>query len=167
MKRIASFVAVVTAAALLCLSLAACGEKPADVDMYDLYKAMSGASDKWQEMKYVSSDDPDPATIFENVSKMDYSKVNAFFIYYAAKGEGNADEVVVIQVRQRVDQDEAAASLTAHLEKRKSLYATYDRSQLTRLEGARIVTKDGLAALIVADDADRVENAFYAYLSRK
>lgn len=146
---------------LLCLPLASCGEKPADIDMYDLCKTMRGASDKWQEMKYVSSEDNAPAELLENISDMDYAKVNAFFIYYAAEGAGNADEIAVIQVKNKADLTQAADSLTAHLNKRKSLYATYDRSQLAKLEKGRVVTKNGMAALIVADDADQIEESFF------
>ena len=153
--------AVVMAAVLLCLPLVSCGEKPADIDMYDLCKTMSGASDKWQEMKYVSSEDNSPAELLENISDMDYAKVNAFFIYYAAEGAGNADEIAVIQVKNKADLTEAADSLTAHLQKRKSLYATYDRSELAKLEKGRVVTKNGMAALIVADDADQIEDIFF------
>ena len=92
---------------------------------------------------------------------MDYAKVNAFFIYYAAEGAGNADEIAVIQVKNKADLTQAADSLTAHLNKRKSLYATYDRSQLAKLEKGRVVTKNGMAALIVADDADQIEESFF------
>ena len=153
---------------LLCviaLLLCACGktQSTGDVSMYDLNSAMSSASDKFQEMKYVSSEDGDPENLFSNISDMDYTKVNAFFISYAADGAGNADELAVIQVKNASDIGDAASSLNEHLEKRRALYATYDKSQTQKLDNGIIVSYGDVAALIVADDIDTIKDAFYSY----
>ena len=148
---------------LLCIiaSLCACSAKgEAQISLYDLKTAMVQATDKFDEMTYASSEDNDAANIFTNISDMSYSKVNAFFVYYATNGTGNADEIAVIQVKNAKDLTEARKSLEAHLEKRKSLYSTYDKSQLKKLEGARVVSNGNCTALIVGDEADKISDAF-------
>ena len=152
--------------ALLCAfcviaSLCACSaQKSEAVSMYDLKNAMAAATDKFSDMTYASSEDSSPESIFANISDMSYSKVSAFCIYYATNGTGNADELAVIQVKNSSDLSEARKSLEAHLEKRKSLYSTYDKSQLKKLDSARVVTNGSCAALIVGDDADKIADAF-------
>lgn len=155
--------------ALLVASLAAltvlvsCGGKTETVSMYDLNKAMSAVV-SLSDMKYVSSADGNAEDLFANVSDMDYGKVKAFFINYAADGKGNADEIVAIQVKNKSDVTEAAASLNAHLEKRRALYATYDKSQVDKLSHGQVVTKNDVAVLIVTDNPDKAKDAFYDFL---
>lgn len=155
--------------ALLVASLAAltvlvsCGGKTETVSMYDLNKAMTAVV-SLSDMKYVSSADGNAEDLFANVSDMDYGKVKAFFINYAADGKGNADEIVAIQVKNKSDVTEAAASLNAHLEKRRALYATYDKSQVDKLSHGQVVTKNDVAVLIVTDNPDKAKDAFYDFL---
>lgn len=146
-------------------ALAACGEDAKDISLYDLNRAMSDAGGEFQDMKYASSADENPEDLFEHISDMDYGKVKAFAIYYAANGTGNADEIAIIQVKKKADLNEAELSLKAHLAKRKDLYKTYDDSQLPKLDKARIVKKDSVAALIVADNASDIEDAFFNFLA--
>ena len=157
-KKIISVIGIICViASLLC----ACAAKDSkDISMYDLKTAMAGATDKFSEMTYASSEDKDKENIFTHISDMSYSKVNAFFIYYATNGTGNADEIAVIEVKNSGDLTDARKSLETHLETRKSLYSTYDKTQLKKLEGARIVTNGNCAALIVADEADKISDAF-------
>lgn len=159
-KTIALTIAAMAAVQLL----TACGEKIRSVSMYDLNQSMQQAV-SFSDMKYVSSAENNAEDLFANVSEMDYGKVQGFFIYYAANGTGNADELVAIQVKKPADIAEATASLKAHLEKRRALYATYDKSQLGKLDEGRVVTKNGVAALIVCDDADKAEQAFYDFFA--
>lgn len=155
-------IALMTAALAALMVFASCGSKAEDISMYDLNKAMT-AEVSLSDMKYVSSADDNAEDLFANISDMDYRKVNSFFINYAANGTGNADELAAIQVKNKSDLTEAAASLTSHLEKRKALYATYDKSQLGKLSHGRVVTKNDVAVLIVADEADKAEKAFYDF----
>ena len=140
-------------------------QKSEDISLYDLKNAMAGATDRFSEMTYASSEDSDAENIFKNVSDMSYSKVKGFFVYYATNGTGNADEIAVIQVKNGADLSEARKSLEAHLEKRKSLYSTYDKSQLKKLDNARIVTSKSCAALIVGDEVDKIADAFKNFFS--
>lgn len=151
---------------LLAVCLCACSGKnnsEKKVSMYDLKNAMTAATDSFGDMTYTSSEDPNPDEIFENISTMDYSKVDSFFIYYATEGKGNADEVVVIQVEKSDDLIEAKKTLEAHISNRSALYATYDKSQLKKLEAAQIETEGNCVALVVGDDAAKVMNAFHEF----
>ena len=159
------FYSVVFTVLIVALALSACSAQKSDISMYELNKAMCAATDKFTGMKYISTDDGNEEETFSNISKMDYSKVGNFFITYAENGKGNADEIAVIEVKNKSDLIEASDSLNAHLEYRKSLYATYDQSQVKKLEKAKVITYGSIAALIVADDADAIEDAFYNYFS--
>jgi len=162
-KRI--FVSVLTVCILLNICLCACsGGKKSTVSMYDLKNAMAGATENFSDMTYASSEDADAEGVFANVSDMDYSKVESFFIYYATNGTGNSDEIAVIQVKNASDLDLAKQSLEAHLQKRTALYSTYDKSQLKKLEAAKTVVSGNCAALIVADDTEKIANAFSDFL---
>ena len=133
--------------------------------MYDLKTAMASSTEKFSEMTYASSEDADPESVFANISDMSYSKVGGFFVYYATNGTGNADEIAVIQVENSGDLTEARKSLETHLEKRKALYSTYDKTQLKKLEAARIATSSYCAALIVADETEKIADAFNNYFN--
>lgn len=163
MKRIISIPLIL----IIMLSLfAGCsGNKGKDISLYDLGQAMTNASDNLGELSYASSEDANPDTLFANISDMDYSKVKGFFIYYAKEGKGNADEIALINVKNSSDLSDARQSLQNHLDKRIALYKTYDKTQVEKLNEAKIATSSNCAVLIVADDADRIEKAFYDYFS--
>jgi hypothetical protein len=153
------------ALAAVCFFSACSKQNAQQVSLYDLKTAMAGATNRFEDMTYASSEDEDAANIFTNISDMSYSKVEGFFVYYATNGTGNADEIAVIQVKNPGDLTDARKSLEAHLEKRKSLYSTYDKSQLKKLEAARIATNKSCAALIVGDEADKIADVFNNYFN--
>ena len=163
MKRIISLTLIL----IIILSLfAGCtGNSGKDISLYDLGQAMTNASDNLGELSYASSEDAESESVFSNISDMDYSKVKGFFIYYAKEGKGNADEIALINVKNSSDLESARQTLQTHLDKRTALYKTYDKTQLDKLGKAKIVTSSNCAVLIVADDADKIEKAFYDYLS--
>ncbi len=146
----------------LCACSGKGGEKT-KVSMYELKNAMANATDKFEEMTYASSEDPDKEEIFENISAMDYSKVDSFFIFYATNGTGNADEIAVIQVKKTDDLAEARKELEAHVSKRIALYSTYDKTQLKKLNSAKIETQGNCVALIIGDDASKIADAFHGF----
>lgn len=160
MKAIRKMTAAILSAVLLCGLFVSCGDDAEEISMYDLNKALVGFTSEPDNMKYASNSDPNPQDLLAHVSNIDYSKVNAFFISYAADGTGNADEIVAIQVKKKSDLNEAAATLKTHLETRKTLYAAYDKSQLPKLEKSKVFTRGTLAILMVADDSDKMEAAF-------
>ncbi|MBO4338546.1 MAG: DUF4358 domain-containing protein [Clostridia bacterium] len=165
-KRV--LIPVAAAVFLLAVCLCACsgkGKNEKKVSMYELKNAMASAT-SFGDMTYASSEDPNPEEIFENISTMDYSKVDSFFIYYATEGKGNADEIAVIQVKKADDLTEARKELENHISKRKALYSTYDKTQLTKLDASRIEVEGNCAALIVGDDVQKISNAFHSFFNQ-
>ena len=153
-------------ALLLILALCGCGKQDGpDISMYDLCKAMS-SSGSFGDMKYASSEDSNAAELLANVSNLEYSKVRAFFIYYAAEGRGNADEIVVIRVRDSKDARAAEETLSSHLSKRKALYASYDKSQVPKLDKARVFRDGSFAVLIVSEAPETAEKAFREFIRK-
>ena len=152
---------------LLCvaiLSFYACGNTTtANVSMYDLSRAMLSAT-QFGDMTYVSSSDDNAKDLFTYLSDLDYEKVGAFFLAYAKDGKGNADELAVIQVKNKDDLDAAVKSLKAHLEKRVNLYKTYDPTQSEKISRGEVMVQNGLAVLIVSDDNAAVERACAEFL---
>lgn len=166
MKAIRKITAVILSAVMLCGILSACGDDAEEISMYDLNQALVGFTGDPDSMKYASSSDSNPEELLSHVSNIEYSKVKAFFITYATNGTGNADEIVAIQVKKKSDLNQAADSLRSHLETRKTLYAAYDKSQLPKLEKAKVFTRGTLAILMVSDNSDKMEAAFYEFFKK-
>lgn len=151
-------------AVIIALSLTACSSNNAKViSLYDLNKAMSDVAD-FSEMKYASSSDDNAEEVFKNISDMDYSKVEGYFINYAVNGTGNADEIACIRVKNKGDLTLAVQSLNAHLQRRIGLYSTYDKSQLDKLNNAIVTSYGDVAILIVGDNAKAMEKAFNEFM---
>ena len=153
---------------IMILCTAACGEKPAevrDISMYDLSRVML-AADEFGDMSYASSADDGAEDLLANVSDIDYAKVLSFFIAYASDGMGNADEIVVIATRDTADVSEAQTTLQKHLEYRRSVYATYDPTQLDKLDRGTVFSQDNLAVLIVSGDNAKVRTAFEEFIAK-
>ena len=151
---------------LLCLCcFAACGKtQKNEISMYDMSRAMLGAA-VFSEMSYVSSADDNAQDLFGYLSDFDYSKVDSFFLAYATNGKGNADEVAVVRLKDTSDVQNAVSSLQKHLEKRVSLYKTYDPTQSEKVSKGQIFSKGDFAVLIVSDDNTAVKDAFNAFLA--
>lgn len=161
-KTICIFLAI-----FILFSLNACSSHAQkDVSLYDLNKAMADVAG-FAEMKYVSNLDSNAEELFENISSMEYSKVQGFFINYAVNGTGNADEIACIQVKNINDASEAVSSLQSHLNKRIGLYSSYDKSQLDKLNNAVITNYGNVVVLIVGDKAVDMEKAFNLFFSEK
>ena len=163
-KRFLIPVAVIVILIVGCLCACSGKTEKSAVSMYDLKEAMANATDKFSDMTYASNEDPNPDEIFENISSMDYGKVESFFIYYATNGTGNADEIAVIQVKKADDVTEARKELESHISKRQALYSTYDKSQLTKLDSAKVEIEGNCVALIVGDDMNKIAKAFHDFV---
>ncbi|MBQ1839127.1 MAG: DUF4358 domain-containing protein [Ruminococcus sp.] len=154
-----------TIALLLCLAtfmllLCGCSKGTANnVSLFDLKEAMLAAT-TFGDMAYVSSEDKEAETYFATVSDLDYAKVDAFSITYAKDGKGNADEIVVIRVKDAADTAAALATLQTHLKTRQSIYATYDPTQSEKIGKGVTFSKGAYAVLIVSDDNAAVKAAF-------
>lgn len=147
---------------LLCVSmLCACGANTAanKVSLFDLKEAMLAAT-SFGDMAYVSSEDKEAETYLSTVADFDFDKVDAFSITYAKDGKGNADEIVVIRVKDSADTGEALATLQTHLKTRQSIYATYDPTQSEKIGKGITFSQGAYAVLIVSDDNAAVKTAF-------
>ena len=153
---------------IVCL-FAGCGKdnrEPEYVSMYDLSRAMLSATE-FGDMNYVSSADDGAKDLFTYLSDMDYDKVEQFFLAYAKDGKGNADEIAVVQVKNKNDIDEAVKTLNAHLQKRINLYRTYDPTQSAKIEKGEVFTESGLAILIVSENNAAVKSACLSSLKQQ
>ena len=147
---------------LLCVSvLCACGGNTAanKVSLFDLKEAMLSAT-SFGDMAYVSSEDKEAETYLSTVADFDFDKVDAFSITYAKDGKGNADEIVVIRVKNPADTGDALAALQTHLKTRQSIYATYDPTQSEKIGKGITFSQGAYAVLIVSDDNAAVKAAF-------
>ena len=133
--------------------------------MYDLSKAMCAADDTLPEMSRISSSDTNAAELFSYFSKMDYEKVDAYFLSYSAAG--TAEEIGVIALKDEKDADACKKSLDDHVQDRVNLYKTYAPEQVQRAEKAVIVTAGRYVALIMSDKKDAVTEAFLSFLEGK
>lgn len=164
MKKIIRITALLLIAVL---TFSACEAKGKTiVSMYDLSKAMTGATDKLAEMTYVSSSDSNPEESLSYVVDCDYSKVDSFFVSYATSGVDSCDEIVVIALKDKNDATEIEKLLNDHLEQRISMYKTYGASMVPKLEKGEVFTKDNYAVLIVADDSAAIHKAFDSFIAQ-
>lgn len=157
MKRLTA----IALAAILLLFAVSCGKnKEAEpmVSMYDLRVAMLAADGALPEMTSVSSSDEDAESLFSYLSDEDYSKVEGFFLSYAA--EGDSYEIAVVAMRSESDVPEMKASLVKHAAGRVELYKNYKPDQVPRAEAATVITSGRYVALIMCDNADAVREAF-------
>ena len=133
------------------------------VSMYDLSKAMCAADPSLPEMSRISSSDA--AELFSYFSKMDYGKVEDYFLSYAAKG--TAEEIGVILLKDEKDVQECITSLEAHLKDRVDLYKTYAPEQVKRAENTAILSKGRYVAFIMCDEQKAVTEAFHQFIEGK
>ena len=136
-----------------------------DVPSADLAKAMSEAESSLPDMETLTEEDPEPEIILTSVSDIEFDKVEGFFICYSK--EGKADEIVVLKMKDAADAAEAETSLNTHKEKRSSMYATYDPSQVSRVDNGIVFSEGQYAVLIVTDHPTDVQAAFSAAVSEE
>jgi hypothetical protein len=128
--------------------------------MYDLRKAMEEADTSLPEMTSLSTNDENAESLFtDNISDMDYDKIDDFFVSYAIEGK-NADEIVVIAVKDKNDVNEAKETLEEHRESRRKLFDQYEPEQVQRIEEGLIFTEKQYAVLIICDNQDGVRKVF-------
>ena len=149
---------VVPLLAAATLLLAACDASKESVNMDALRQSMADAATSAPEMLCLTDADPDARELFSHWIDLDYSKVEHFFLLYAA--DGNADEIAVILLRRAGDTAEARRFLQEHLTDRAHLYKQYRPDQLRRVEQAEVFTRERCAVLILCEEQDAVKAAF-------
>lgn len=158
MKKATAVLLFVVMSAVL-FSACNTSQKTNHISLFDLKETMLAAAE-FGDMAYVSSEDAEADTYLSTVSDIDPEKVDSFSICYAKDGKGNADELVVIRVKNKQDVAAAHSTLTAHLNKRQSLYATYDPTQSEKIGKGITFALDNYAVLIVSDNNAAVKAAF-------
>ena len=128
------------------------------LSLYDLRKDMLAADPSMPEMTAVSSVDEKADALFAYLSDLDYSKVEGYYLAYAA--DGTAYEVAVVVLKERSDVSELENSLRKHVEGRVNLYKSYAPEQVERAENAEIVSSGRYVALIMCGDQAAVRSVF-------
>lgn len=140
-------------------SLCACaGEDRDAISMYELEKSMLAADDSLPEMKVTGSWEDNAQKAFSYLSDLDYSKVQGYFLAYAA--DGMAYEIAVVQLKDKADAAALADSLNEHIQTRVQMYKTYEPEQVQRAESAVISTEGDCVLLIMSDAPQKSESAF-------
>ena len=135
------------------------------ISMYDLSKAMCAADPSLPEMSRISSSDGNAADLFAYFSKLDYEKVDLYFLSYAAKG--TAEEIGVIALKDARDAEECKKTLEDHVQDRINLYKTYAPDQVQRAEKAQVLISGRYVALIMCDEQKAVTEAMNSFLEGK
>ena len=133
-----------------------------ELSLYDLRNAMCAADSSLPEMLYASSSDSDPDVLFMNISDEDYSEVDGFFVAYSA--DGKAYEIAVIRSKEEATAVKMTESLTRHTAERAKTYSYYMPDQVPKAEAAKIFTAGRYSVLIMCNDRDAVEKAFYDFI---
>lgn len=158
MKRIISAIC----AAIMLLSLCACGETSEKLDMFELQKCMVEADITLPDMKISGSWDENAEKAFSYLSDLEYNKIHGFFLAYAA--DGMAYEIAVVQLKDKADTAALSDDLREHVDTRVQMYRTYEPGQVQRAESASIETIGDCVLLIMSDAPDRARTAFNEFV---
>lgn len=143
------------------LVLTGCGSNASEINMLDLRNAMLKSTNALPNMITVSDVDSDAESNFSYLSDFSYGKVDSYFLSYSE--DGLADEIAVIRLKDKKDVYECENSLKAHAEGRVKLYEQYDPKETKRAENALILTKDQFVVLIIAEESDKIKEAFNGF----
>lgn len=141
--------------------------------------ALCGCSEKEEEGKYTSGEiydkvasaitDMENMTIADNttdsgkeafsyVMEMDEEKIKDFIFAYST--EGKADEIVIVQVKNRSDVSNAKKALENRLETRKGTFSVYNAEEGSKFQGATVVTNGNYLMLIIGNQAQNGKYEF-------
>ena len=146
---------------LSCAALTGCGsggEQPsAEPDVNTVIEEMRAASELPQMLSMNSGDERGERG-FAAVSDLDYEKVEAYSLLYAA--DGSAYEIAVIRLKDAADSAALEQSLRRHIENRVRTYRQYSPEELPRAESAAAAVHGRYAALVMCDDVAAVKAIF-------
>ena len=152
-------------ACVLLFALCSCNEKKEkkkEIDVHTLCHKIT-ESVTLPEMLELRDDDKDPAKGFSTICGLDYAKVEAFDLYFAA--DGTAYEIAVIKLKDEKDIDALKKSLKDHVKQRIDGFRTRMPDEITRAESTVITDNDKYAALVMCDEPERGKAAFDAAFS--
>jgi len=139
------------------------GDYTPEIDIFSIQSAMLDSASSLPEMATVNSNDTDAEYSFSYLSELDYENVDSYFLSFAATPV--ADEIAVIRMKSSDDTKDMKESLEKHLSDRISLFSTYAKDEVARLEEAEIFTEGNYAVLIICDDTKAVKDAFTKAIS--
>ena len=151
-------------AALALLGCFGCSSAPQpggagpDIDMAALCDALLEVDTTLPEMVLKTSGEAEAKDNFFYLSDLDYGKVESYFYAYA--DAGTAEEIAVVQLKDKSDAAALMDSLHKHVEQRQGTFREYDPSQVPLTEQAVIVREGRYVALIVCQKNGLVQNAF-------
>lgn len=145
--------------------LSACGKSKGqedssgnDISIATLQQKMLEADTTLPELVIVSGSDEQAELNFSYLSDLDYDLVENYFYAYAK--EGTAEEIAVIQLKDKGDAAVMMDSLHSHITQRQGTFREYAPEQVEMTEHA-IVTREGTyVALIISSKNGLVQKAF-------
>lgn len=160
-KNIKSIKAVIVCVMLSALMLAGCTSEKEEAGKYtskEIYdKVMTSITDM-ENMKVVDNTTEEGKDAFSYVTEMDLDKINDFVFAYSA--DGNADEIIVMQVKSSDDVSQAKKDLEERLETRKSTFSVYNAEEGAKFNGATVVTNGNYLMLIIGNQAQNGKYQF-------
>lgn len=160
-KNIKSIKAVIVCVMLSALMLVGCGSEKEEAGKYtskEIYdKVMTSITDM-ENMKVVDNTTEEGKDAFSYVTEMGLDKIKDFVFAYSA--DGNADEIIVMQVKSSDDVSQAKKDLEERLETRKSTFSVYNAEEGAKFNGATVVTNGNYLMLIIGNQAQNGKYQF-------
>ena len=99
---------------------------------------------------------------FAYLSNLDYDKIENYCFDYAT--DGTAEEIAIIQLRDKADSEACKSSLEEHVHSRKTMYDAYKPEQSATVDKAKIIIKDAYVVLLISKDSDAGEKVIEEYI---
>lgn len=141
-----------------CFTMAACGKEAAPSKQpatADVVKAVADTLTFKDTMVTVD------AQMISNFYRIDSDKV-AEISMYTSGTRATAEEVTVIKMKDAGDIKLAESAMAERVEDQKIAYENYVPEEMTKINGALVLTQGNYALLVMADDTAPAENAFKA-----
>ncbi len=155
--------------AILMIAVSACsdGNNSSTTSSFDMKDAMNAALEagtSLPEMTTVTDADGDASvSALEAVTDISSDKLQSYGVSYST--EGKADEIVILNLNNDNDADDAVESLKKHVEERMNLFSNYDSKEGARYQNADVFQAGSCVILVVCDDSDEVEAAIEGVIS--
>lgn len=146
---------------VLVLCMMGCGkteETGKQVDLQTLQEKMLGADTTLPEMKVIKSGEEQDELNFTTLTDIEYERVAAYF--YACSKKGSAEEIFVIQMKDKSDAADFLSSLNERVEKRIGTLQQYSPEQVEMAENAVVVREGNYVALIISEKCGLVQQVF-------
>lgn len=99
---------------------------------------------------------------FGYLSGIEYDKVENYCFDYAT--DGTAEEIAIIQLKDKGDNETCKSSLEEHVHSRKTMYDAYKPEQSATVDKAKIIVRDAYVILIISKDSGAGEKVIEEYI---